>query len=144
MKNRFFKALSVALLLLATIFTMSACGKKDKAIATIDGFKIESIAIMHIVDDYYNMEIGVTNTNNATATFDFAQIVLKFDGREIAHDGDEKEYGANKYWKWSIQLDTGHGLSVGDVVEVYYGEQKLKDVKVVELQQYYTKFKVSG
>ena len=132
MKSKFFKVCSVAILLLATIFTMSACGKKDKAIATIEGFRIESITILHIEGDYCNMEIGVTNTNDETAVFDFSQIVLKVDGRTIAHQGDEKEYGANEYWKSSIQLSAGHGLSVGDKVEVYYGEQKLKDVKVVE------------
>ncbi len=132
MKNKFLKLCSVAVLLLVTIFTMSACGKKNKGIATIEGFRIESIRVFHLGDDWFNLEMGITNTNDETATFDFSQIVLKLDGRTLAHDGDETQYGANKYLKWSIQLSAGHGLSVGDKVEVYYGEQKLKDVKVVE------------
>ena len=121
-------------MLLATIFTMSACGKKadGKAIATIDGFKIESIRVFHLSDDYFNLEVGITNTNDEAGAFDFSQIVLKLDGREIAHRGDATNYNANQYLKWSFQIESGHGLKVGDTVEVYYGDQKLKDVKVVE------------
>ena len=134
MKNKIFKVCSVAVLLLITIFTLTACGNKgnDKEIATIEGFRIESVRIFHLREDSYNLEVGVTNTNDEVASFDFSQIILKLDGRIIEHNGDETEYGANKYFKWSFQIKSGHGLSVGDKVAVYYGEQKLKDIKVVE------------
>ncbi|MBQ8522908.1 MAG: hypothetical protein IJ458_04565 [Clostridia bacterium] len=137
MKNKVLKICSVAVLLLVTIFTMSACGKKDNdasngVIATIEGFDIESIRVFHLTDDYYNLEVGVTNTNNETKSFDFANIVLKLDNVTITHDGDAQEYDANQYFKWSFQIDIGQGLNVGDTVEVYYGTQKLKDIKVVE------------
>ena len=45
MKNKILKIYSVAVLLLVTIFTLSACGKGDNEdkgpIATIDGFVIK-------------------------------------------------------------------------------------------------------
>jgi hypothetical protein len=135
MKSKVFKICSVAILLLITIFTMSACGKKDKdkgPLATIDGFDIESVTVFHLADDYYNLEVGVTNTNRETKSFDFSNIVLKLDSVVITHDGDTKDYEANQYFKWSFQIDVGQGLDVGDTVEVYYGTQKLTDVKIVE------------
>jgi len=133
MKNRILRICSVVALLLLTI-TITACGnKKDKPIATIEGFKIESIRVFHLGEgDGFNLEVGITNTNDEAGVFDFSQIILKLDGREISHNGDEQDYDANQYMKWSFQLDSGHGLNVGDTVEVYYGTQKLKNVKVVE------------
>jgi len=133
MKNKILRIYSVIALLLLTI-TITACGdkKKDEPIATIEGFKIESVRVFHLSEDYYNLEVGITNTNDEAGVFDFSQIILKLDGREIAHDGDEQDYDANQYFKWSFQLTSGHGVNVGDTIEVYYGTQKLKNVKVVE------------
>ncbi|MBQ7797895.1 MAG: hypothetical protein IJ371_02100 [Clostridia bacterium] len=134
MKSRVLKICSVAILLIVTIFTMSACGKKggDKVIATIDGFDIESIRVFHVADDFYNLEVGITNTNSEAKSFDFANIILKLDNEQITHNGDTEEYQPNQYFKWSFQIDVGQGLNVGDTIEVYYGNQKLKDIKIVE------------
>lgn len=135
MKNKILKICSVAILLLATMCVFTACGKKNKdddVIATIDGFKIESIRVFHLTDDYYNLEIGVTNTNNEAKSFDFANIVLKLDGNIVTHRGDSCEYEAKQYFKWSFGINEGQGLNVGDTIEVYYGTQKLKDIKIVQ------------
>lgn len=132
MKSKFLKICSVAVLLLVTIFTLSACGKKDnKPIATIEGFDIETINIFHVADDY-NLEIGITNTNNEEKVFDFSNIILKQDSVTITHNGNVKEYQAGQYYKWTFKIDVGQGLNVGDVIEVYYNEQKLTDVTVEE------------
>lgn len=133
MKNKAFKIISIIFLLLITMCISTACGKKDdKGIATIDGFKIESVKILHFSDDYFNIEIGVTNTNNEAKSFDFANIVLKLDGNVITHRGDSCDYEAKQYFKWSFGINEGQGLNVGDTIEVYYGTQKLKDVKIIQ------------
>lgn len=133
------KVLSVLVcLLMACCFVCFGCGKDDdstdKAIAVIDGFRIESISVFNIYADYYNIEIGIKNTNEESATFDYTQIHIIFNDSELEHNGDDMLFEVNQYWKMSLQISVGDSnLSVGDKVDVYYQDKLLKTVEVTEL-----------
>ncbi len=125
-------------LLIACSFICFGCGEKDpkpdaKPIAVVDGFQIESIEIFNIVDSYYNIEIGIKNTNEESATFDYTQIHIIFNDSELEHNGSDKLFEVNQYWKMSLQISVGDSnLSIGDSVNVYYQDQLLKTVVVEE------------
>ena len=114
------------------------CGKDknptDKAIAVIDGFRIESIEVFNIHENYYNIEIGIKNTNEESTTFDYTQIHILFEGHELSHNGNDKLFETGEYWKMSLQIDVADSnLSVGASVDVYYQEELLKTVVVTEV-----------
>lgn len=135
MKRRILNVAIVAVLLLASIITLSACGKKSKSeteLPTIEGFKFESVRVFNIEADYYNIEIGLTNTNDEERSFDFSKIIIKKGDLVLIHDGDLTQYDANEYYKWSFQLEYGQDISVGDEVEVFYEDQKITKVTVTE------------
>ena len=135
MKRRILNVAIVAVLLLASIITLSACGKKSEGeteLPTIEGFKFESVRVFNIEADYYNIEIGLTNTNDEERSFDFSKIIIKKGDLVLIHDGDLTQYDANEYYKWSFQLEYGQDISVGDEVEVFYEDQKITKVTVTE------------
>ena len=101
-------------------------------VATIGNFEIRSIRIFHLEEDWYNLEIGVANLGGETAEFDFSKFILKFGESEITHNASIKEYTAGQYFKWSFQIETGQGLSVGQDIDVYYESDLIKTVKIVE------------
>ena len=74
------KILSVFICLFVAISSLFLVGCKDKeengnkALYVVDGFRIESVEVFHVNNNYYNIEIGVQNTNQESATFDYSQI----------------------------------------------------------------------
>lgn len=149
MKHNIFKFLLVMVLIFPVCCLFTACGEKDpvqnetpsggggtstpaKPIATIGNFEVKGVEIFHLEDDWYNLEISLKNVGAETEEFDFSKIILKLEDVEISHDGDTKEYDASEYFKWTFQIDTGQGLSVGQDIDVYYEEEKLTTVKIKE------------
>ena len=137
MKNR--KIISVlSLILLVCCCFCVGCKEKEeskgtKPIAVIDGFEIQSIEVVSPADNYYNIEIGIENNNEESATFNYTQIHIKFGGLELAHNGSDLLFEAGEYWKMSFQIEVADSnLSVGDTVEVYYQDRLLKNVSVTE------------
>ena len=127
------KILSFVLMICVIVPALVLVGCKATSKTTMIGeFKLESLRVMHVYEDSYNLEIALTNTSDENKEFDFSEIVIKFDGREITHNGSVKSLESGEYRKYSFMIDDGHNLRVGDKVDIYYGEDKLKTLKVVE------------
>ena len=99
---------------------------------TVEGYEVNSIKVFHVLDEYYNLEIGLTNKNTETTEFDFAKIIIKDGNLVVDHNGTAKEYTACQYYKWTFQIDAGHNLSVGKSVGIYYNTTKLATIEVEE------------
>lgn len=135
-RNKIFSVVACLLIVLSG-FCLFGCKdkseKEEKAIAVIDGFSIESIEVFHVRDNDYNISIGIKNTNEESATFDFTQIHLIYEGHELEHNGNDVLFEIGKYEKVSFQIIVGDSnLAVGDSVDVYYQEELLKTVVVTE------------
>ena len=134
-RNKIFSLIVCLLVVISGCFIVGC--KKDessnenKPLAVIDGFSIESIEVFNVKDNYYSIAIGTKNTNEESATFDYTQIHIMFNERELTHDGDDVLFEAGDYWKMSFSINIGDSnLSIGDSVDVYYQDELLKTVVV--------------
>ena len=130
------KFLSVFIVLAFTCFLFGCADEKKPSnnisVATIEGFEIQSIDVI-CVEDYFNIEIGIKNTNSVVASFDFSKIKIVKGGTVVSHNGESKEYQPYKYFKWSFSINNeSDELSIGDDLSIYYEEQFLIDVNIEE------------
>lgn len=125
MKRKFLALLSFVLMIPA-IFMLVAC-KETKEIVMINGFRVESVELFEVVEGNFSIEIGLTNENEESATFYFDNVVVKKGEIEIHHTGENKEYEANQYFKWSFSIDSTSDLAVGDKVDVVYFDEQSGD-----------------